>query len=250
MRFFDAHTHIDMKHFKNDIDRVIDRAKKAGVVGMVTSSIGPGSFRRTLGIVDKHSGFIYHSAGGQASTLTVEVAEKTIGLTRKYAKDIVAVGEVGLDYHWVKDSAKRRGQEPLFLMFIELANELGLPLVIHSRKAEAEAVSILERRATNGVLMHCFDGTLDVARTVADHGWHITLPANFIRYRSRVNIAQALPLEQILLETDGPYLSPTERRNEPANIAIGCQSLAEVLDLPMEHVADVTTQSAFKFYGL
>jgi len=250
MRFFDAHTHIDMKHFKNDVEQVIVRAKKAGLVGMVTSSIGPGSFRRTLGIVKKHSGYIYHSAGCQASTVTHDVANETISLTRKYADNIVAVGEVGLDYHWVKDPVKRKAQEPLFLRFIELSNELNLPLVIHSRRAEDEATAILEKHAEHGVLMHCFDGSPDVSRRVADNGWHITLPANFRKYRSRVDAARIIPLEQILLETDGPYLSPTESRNEPANLTIGCQSLAEVLDLTMEHVAEVTTRNALGFYGL
>ncbi len=250
MRYFDAHTHIDMKHFKNDVEQVIGRAKKAGLVGMVTSSIGPGSFRRTLGIVKKHSGYIYHSAGCQASTVTHDVAAEVMLLTRKYADDIVAVGEVGLDYHWVKDYAKRKAQEPIFLRFIELANELDLPLVIHSRKAEAEATAILEKHAAHGVLMHCFDGSPDVAQRVADNGWYITLPANFSRYRTRVGASRIIPIEQILLETDGPYLSPTESRNEPANLTIGCQSLAEVLDLTMEQVAEATTQNALGFYRL
>jgi TatD DNase family protein len=250
MRFFDAHTHIDMKHFKNDVEQVIGRAKKAGLVGMVTSSIGPGSFRRTLGIVKKHSGYIYHSAGSQASTVTHDVATEIISLIQKYAENIVAVGEVGLDYHWVKDPAKRKAQEPIFLRFIELSNELNLPLVIHSRRAEAEATTILEEHAERGVLMHCFDGSPDVAQRVTDNGWHITLPANFTRYRSRVSAAKIVPMEQILLETDGPYLSPTESRNEPANLTIGCQSLADVLDLPLEHVAEVTTRNALAFYGL
>ena len=250
MRFFDAHTHIDMKHFKHDVEQVIGRAKKAGLVGMVTSSIGPGSFRRTLGIVKKHGGYIHHSAGCQASTVTHDLATEIISLIRKYAENIVAVGEVGLDYHWVKDSAKRKAQEPIFLRFIELANELKLPLVIHSRRAEAEATKILETHAAHGVLMHCFDGSPDVSQRVTDNGWHITLPANFRRYRSRVEAARIIPLEQILLETDGPYLSPTESRNEPANLTIGCQSLAEVLDLTMEHVAEATTQNALGFYRL
>lgn len=250
MRFFDAHTHIDMKHFENDFERVIGRAKKAGLIGMVTSSIGPGSFRRTLGIVKKHSGYIYHSAGCQASTVTHDLATEIISLTRKYAENIVAVGEVGLDYHWVRDTAKRKNQEPIFLRFIELANELNLPLVVHSRKAEAEATEILEKHAAQGVLMHCFDGSADVAQRVADNGWHITLPANFSRYKTRVSAARIIPLEQILLETDGPYLSPTQSRNEPANLTLGCESLAEVLDLTMEHVAELTTQNALGFYGL
>ena len=124
MELFDAHTHIDMRHFKNDREKVIARAKTKGLVGMVTSSIGPGSFRRTLGIVEKHRGFIYHSAGCSVSQLTRKDADTIISLTRKYASSIVAVGEVGLDYHWIKDPAGRKAQEPLLHDFIELAKEL------------------------------------------------------------------------------------------------------------------------------
>jgi TatD DNase family protein len=250
MELFDAHTHIDLRHFKNDIERVIQRAKDAGLVGMVTSSISSASFRRTLGIVTKHSGFVHHSAGAGVSQLTIEEAEKIVALTRKYAKNIVAIGEVGLDYHWVKDSQGRKNQEPLFGMFIDLAIELKLPIVIHSRKAEAEATTILEKSFSGDVLMHCFDGPPTVAKRVADNGWHITLPANFGKYSNRKDAAKIVPLDQILLETDGPYLSPTPNRNEPANILYGVENLAKLLDLPDEDVAKSTTQNALRFYRL
>jgi len=250
LELFDAHTHIDMKHFKNDIEKVIQRAKDAGLVGMVTSSIGTASFRRTLGIVKKHEGFIHHSPGCSVSQLTSDEAEKIAALIRKYSKEIVAVGEVGLDYYWVKDSRGRKNQEPLFQMFIELATELSLPIVIHSRKAETEAIDILEKCFSGDVLMHCFDGPLEAAKRVADNGWYITLPANFSKYRNRRDAAEIIPLEQILLETDGPYLSPTPDRNEPANIIYGVESLCEILDLPDEEVARSTTSNAIQFYRL
>jgi len=239
-----------MRHFKNDRERVIQRAKDAGLVGMVTSSIGSASFRRTLGIVTKHIGFVHHSAGSGVSQLTKDEADKIVALTRKYAKDVVAVGEVGLDYHWVKDPQGRKNQEPLFHMFIDLATELELPLVIHSRKAEAEATDILEKNFSGDVLMHCFDGSPTVAKRVADNGWYITLPANFGKYRNRKDAAKILPLNQILLETDGPYLSPTPDRNEPANILYGVESLSNVLNLSQDDVAKSTTQTARRFYGL
>ncbi|MFW9966158.1 MAG: TatD family hydrolase [Candidatus Thorarchaeota archaeon] len=250
MRLFDAHTHIDMKHFQNDREQVISRAKKAGLIGMVTSSIGPGSFRRTLGIVKKHSKYLYHTAGSQASRLTEDEALKIISLIRKYSAEIVAVGEVGLDYHWVKDQNQRKAQEPLFKLFIDLANELKLPLVIHSRKAEARATEILEKHSAVRVLMHCYDGPTEVTKRISDNGWSITLPANFAKYKSRSEAGKVMPLDQILLETDGPYLSPIESRNEPANLTFGCQSLAKLLDLPEEHIAEVTTNNALTFYSL
>jgi len=239
-----------MPHFKNDLEHVIQRAKNAGLLGMVTSSIGSASFRRTLGIVKKYRGYVHHSAGCSVSQLTRKDAQSIADLIRKYGTDIVAVGEVGLDYHWVKDSNGRKNQEPLFMNFIELASELNLPIVIHSRKAESEATMILERYFSGDVLMHCFDGPGEIAKRVADNNWYITLPANFDKYRNRKDAAEILPLEQILLETDGPYLSPTPERNEPANIQYGVESLSRILDLPCEDVAQATTQNALKFYKL
>jgi TatD DNase family protein len=250
MQMFDAHTHIDMKHFKNDRERVIQRARDAGLVGIVTSSINPASFRRTLGIVKKHKDFIFHSAGCSASQVTMDEAEQIIALIRKYAMDIIAVGEVGLDYHWVKEPRARLAQEPIFSLFIDLATELNLPIVIHSRKAEARATEMLESQFSGEVLMHCFDGGVDIAKRVADNGWYITLPANFSKYRNRVRAAEILPLEQILLETDGPYLSPTQIRNEPANIQYGCEALSQVLGLPVETIAKQTTANTKRFYNL
>jgi len=250
MQLFDAHTHIDMKHFQYDRDRVLQRAKEAGLLGMVTSSISPASFRRTLGIVDKYKDFVFHSAGCSVSQLTPDDAEKIIELSRKYSESIVAIGEVGLDYHWIKDPPGRNAQEPLFIQFIQLAQALDLPLVIHSRKAEERAIEILEQEFSGEVLMHCFDGSPDVAQRVADNGWYITLPANFTKSKNRIHASRILPLKQIMLETDGPYLSPTPDRNEPANIRFGCEYLAEVLNQSIERIADATTQNAKRFYQL
>jgi TatD DNase family protein len=123
-------------------------------------------------------------------------------------------------------------------------------LVIHSRKAEFRATEILEKNAVNGVLMHCYDGPNETTKRIADNGWSITLPANFAKYRSRSEAARIMPLDQILLETDGPYLSPTQKRNEPANLTFGCNSLADLLEMPAEDVAEATTKNALAFYGL
>ncbi|MHA2236594.1 MAG: TatD family hydrolase, partial [Candidatus Thorarchaeota archaeon] len=188
--------------------------------------------------------------GCGVSRLTRDAAEEIITLTRKYAKDIVAIGEVGLDYHWIKSPQGREAQEPLFNMFIELATELDLPIVVHSRKAELEATEILERSFSGDVLMHCFDGPPDVAERVADNGWYITLPSNFGKHKNRVGAAEILPLSQILLESDGPYLSPDRERNEPCKIIHGAESLANIRDCTIIEVSNAITQNAMRFYRL
>ncbi len=250
MKLFDAHTHLDMRHFRNDRDVVIKRARDAGLVGMVNSSIGPGSFRRTLGLVNKYDGFVFHSPGCQVSKLTDDEALEITDMSRKYSNDIVAIGEVGLDYYWVKDEAGRKAQEPRFIKFMDLAMDLNLPIVVHSRNAELEASILLEKHFAGDVLMHCFDGKSSVAEKVNDNGWSITLPANFDKHQNRSAAAKLVSLDQIMLETDGPYLSPVEGRNEPKNVIYGCNALAGILELDPELVAETTTSNALRFYNI
>lgn len=250
MELFDAHTHLDLKQFVKDLEPVLELGRRTGIVGLVSSSMGPESFRRTQSIAQRHAGYVFHAAGYSASQVTASAAEDVAKLARESAESLVAIGEVGLDFHWVKDEAARKAQEPLFRQFIELANELGKPIVIHSRKAEEKAIDLLEPAFGGRVLMHCFDGSASAARRVSDNGWHITLPATFDKYRNRVQAARILPLEQIMLETDGPYLSPLPGRNEPANIIMGCRALANLLETDSEEVARRTTANARRFYGL
>ncbi|NWF96704.1 MAG: TatD family hydrolase [Candidatus Thorarchaeota archaeon] len=250
MELIDAHTHLDLGHFQSDIDTVIARAKSAGVVGIVNCSTGPKSIHNTRLLMQAHPNYIFHSSGCSVSQLTREDALRIADLTRQYASEVVAVGEVGLDYHWIKDPAQRKAQEPLFIQFMDLAMELHKPLVIHSRKAEAEAIALVDQHYEGDVLMHCYDGTPEATAALKDRGWSVTLPANFDKYRNRIHAAQILPLESIMLETDGPYLSPTTGRNEPSNVRHGCLSLARLLGLPVEDVAAATTSNAKRFYSL
>ncbi len=251
MELIDAHTHLDMPQFDNDLSAVISRARDVGVVALVTCSTGVASFEKTTRIVEQYRGLVFHSVGCSVSRLSAEEAQQILARCRESDHaEIVAIGEAGLDYHWIKDPAARKRQEPLFEMFIELADELDLPLVVHSRKAEAEAVRFIERRFDGEVLMHCFDGPLEVARRIHENGWYVTLPANFTNFTNRVRTASVVPLEQILLETDGPYMSPTPNRNEPANVSIGCNSLAALLEMSPDVVASITTANTRRFYRL
>ncbi len=248
MQLFDAHTHIDMPQFDADLPEVIERARAAGLLGMVSSSTGPDSLRKTLGIAKDYREYIHHSTGCMVSRMTKPDADSLIALTSAHRSEVVAVGEVGLDYHWVQSPHEREEQAQLFKAFIQLSSELDLPLVVHSRKAEAEAVAILEHECSVPVLMHCFDGPPSVAERVRDNGWSISLPVTFRSYRNRVRAAQTVPLNQIMLETDGPFLSPSRMRNEPANLVLGCRALADLLGLPASDVAAATLRNARQFY--
>jgi len=237
-----------MPQFDADLPQVIDRARAGGLLGMVSSSTGPDSLRKTLQIAKDYREYVLHSAGCIVSRITRTDVESLVALTRAYRGEVVAVGEVGLDYYWVQSPREREEQAKLFKAFVQLSSELDLPLVIHSRNAEAEAVAILERECSVPVLMHCFDGPPSVANRVRDNGWSISLPVTFRAYRNRVTAAQTVPLNQIMLETDGPFLSPSRKRNEPANLVLGCRALADLLGLPVSDVAAATVRNARQFY--
>jgi TatD DNase family protein len=165
---------------------------------------------------------------------------------------IVSIGEIGLDYHWVKDPKLRDYQETAFIEFIELAKEVDKPLVIHSRKAEKEALDILESQGgVSKVLMHCFNGSVDLIDRIVKNRWLLSVPTAVVNRKNHQKIAQACPLDSMVIETDAPFLSPDkERRNEPSKVYYSAKKIAELKQIPISEVAEKTTRNAIDFYSL
>ena len=164
---------------------------------------------------------------------------------------IVAIGEVGLDYHWISEPNWREKQQNTFRRFIELANTLNKPLVIHSRKAESDCINILERFAKVPVLMHCFAGNMSETERVIDLDWMISIPTAVVNRKKHRKIARKAPLEHVVVETDSPFLSPVPRkRNEPANIKYAIEELAKLKSTSFEEVDKSTTQNTNRFFNI
>ena len=156
-----------------------------------------------------------------------------------------------MDYHWIKESYWRKEEQKVFLEFIKLANYRKKPLVIHSRKAEKECLDILEKNTEVPVLMHCFAGTLEEAKRIVDLDWFISIPTAVRNRRKHRKLARNIPLDNIVVETDTPFLSPWPgMQNEPANIKYAIEDIAILKETTFKEVDEVTTRNARRFYEI
>ena len=245
----DSHAHL-LPDFVKNIDKIVENARGSGLEAVINSAIEPHHYEFATYLEKKYSCFVYTTLGFSAShiqTIDFELAYKKI---RGYPS-LVAIGEVGLDYHWVNDSYWRKKEQEVFLEFIKLANDRQKPLVIHSRKAEKECLDILEKNAEVPVLMHCFAGNLEDARKIIDLSWLISIPTAVRNRKKHRKIAKNIPLEYIVVETDTPFLSPIQgKKNEPANVKYAIEEIAAIKDTSFREVDEVTTRNAQEFYQL
>ncbi|NHI94579.1 MAG: TatD family deoxyribonuclease [Candidatus Lokiarchaeota archaeon] len=249
----DSHCHLDWKSFKDEIVKVIERAKKNDLIAAVTSTIGE-EITETLKIVERFPNFVYYTLGLHPPKATDQAFNITRKLILKHQKEIRAIGEVGLDYYWIKDERQRRKQQEIFIKFIKFANELEKPLVIHVRKADDDALKILEQTVNESqkVLLHCFSGNSEHLQRALENKFLISVPTSVVNRKVHKNSAKRTPLDFMVLETDAPFLSPipNENRNEPANIKISCQKVAEIKSVSFKEVAEKTTRNAINFFDL
>jgi TatD DNase family protein len=245
----DSHCHLDAKWFENDIPNVIQNAKDKGIEAIITSSISP-DIQQTKTIVDTYPNYVFWALGLHPPGVDPQRVQTTTALLEQYEGEIVAIGEVGLDYYWVKEQHLREQQKEAFIFFIDVAAKLGKPLVVHARDAHAEAIEILEENGAKDVLMHCFSGSEKEAERVIKNRWYISVPTSVVNRKVHQMMARIVPLDLMLLETDAPYLAPTKGRNESANIKISAQKIAEIKSTSFEEIAQKTTSNARKFYRL
>ena len=249
----DSHCHLDWKSFRQDLPKVIKRAKNNQVMAAITSTIGE-EINDTLRIVKKFPKFVFYTLGLHPPRATDQTFEMTKKLIFKHQQELRAIGEVGLDYHWVKEERQRKKQQEIFIKCIKLAAELEKPLVIHVRKADDDALRILEENINQSqkVMLHCFSGNSEHLKQALKNKFIISVPTSVVNRKVHKNSGKRTPLDSMVLETDAPFLSPvpTNQRNEPANIKISCQRVAELKDVSFNEVAEKTTRNAINFFNL
>ncbi len=243
----DNHSHLDFPQFDSDRKEVIERAKKQGIL-IINSGLGPEGIEKTIKLVDEHG--IFATLGLSPTGFDSDIIEDTIELIKKYRKKIVGIGEVGLDYYWVKEPGKRMTEIQNFRIFIELSKELNLPLLVHSRDAESDTIREL-KSANKPAILHCFSGTIKQAKEAISIGCLISIPTTIIHSKQKQELARKIPLDRIVLETDAPYLSPVPKtRNEPANVKLSAKKIAEIKGIEYSVVERITTENAGKFFNL
>jgi TatD DNase family protein len=255
MMLVDSHAHLEMPEFKKDLEGVIQRAKEAGVEYIFTVGTEKRDWKRALEIANSHPS-IYAILGVHPHNAK-EIDDQTYLLLKELCqnKKVKAYGEIGLDFF--RNLSPREIQLKRFQEQIELAKELGLPIVVHDREAHQETLEILKSEKANvcGGIIHCFSGDDEMAKACMDMGFYISIPGSitFKNAESFRKIVKSIPLDSLLVETDAPFLTPEPfrgKRNEPSYVRYTAQKVAEIKKVSFEKVAEVTTENAFKVYRM
>jgi TatD DNase family protein len=251
----DSHCHLDFPDFSNELDDVVARARAAGIARMVTISTRVHRRADVLAIAERFAD-VYCSVGTHPHHAHEELEITTADLVAhtRHPK-VVALGEAGLDYHY--DNSPRDAQERGFRAHIAAARETGLPLVIHSREADADTARILEEETGQGAfpaVLHCFTGGADLARRAIALGLFISFTGilTFKNSTALRAIAAELPADRILVETDAPYLAPAPfrgKRNEPTYVVETAKVLAETRGVSFDEIAHQTSENFFRLFS-
>ncbi len=254
MSLVDSHCHIDMPQFDADRDEVVARARAAGIAEMlIVGEVGEGDeLQRSLRVAEKHG--LPATAGvhpHQARLAEAATYDEIRGLARE--DRIVAVGEIGLDFHY--DYSPRETQREVFRQQIRLARDVGLPIVVHTREADDETAAILEdegARETGGVI-HCFTGGLELALRALDLGLHISFSGILAFPKSEViqQVARDVPEDRLLIETDAPFLAPPPhrgKRNEPAFVVEVARKLAALRGVSEQAIGEAAARNYARLF--
>lgn len=258
MELIDSHAHIDFPQFAADREAVLARARSAGVATLLAIGTGPGPEKldSALPFAEQHD-WIFATVGIHPHEAK-EVRPGHLDELAKLAKHpkVLAWGEIGLDYHY--DHAPREIQQKVFRDQMELAKQAKLPIVIHCREAWSDCLTLIaddwEPSGIGGIL-HCFSSTLEDAQRGIEMGFLISFAGNatYPKAQNLRDVAKALPLEKILIETDSPYLAPQPyrgKRNEPAYVAEVARTLASVRDLSPDELAAASAENFRRFFRL
>lgn len=250
----DSHAHIDDRRFDEDRDEVLARAAAAGVEIIINIGADMESAARSVALSDKYPGV--YAAVGMHPHDAKEMREEDYIQLKKWATHpkVVAIGEIGLDYHY--DLSPRPVQREVFLRQIDLARDIGKPIIIHDREAHQETLEIV-RTAAKGLtgVFHCFSGSVETAGEVIKMGFYISLagPVTFSKSVKAKEVAKKIPLEYLLLETDSPYLTPEPlrgRRNEPANVRWIAEEISKLREISIEALCLATSNNVRRLFGI
>lgn len=253
--FFDTHAHLNAEQYNDDLQEVIDRALTEGISKMVVVGFDRPTIKKAMELAEKYE-FIYASIGWHPVD-AIDMTDEDLLWIEELASHpkVVALGEMGLDYYW--DKSPKEIQKEVFRKQIQLAKKVKLPIVIHNRDATADIVEILREEGAKevGGIMHCFSGSPEVAKECVEMNFYISLggPVTFKNARKPKEVAEIIPLEKLLIETDCPYLAPHPyrgKRNEPSYVKLVAEQIAEIKQLPVEEVARATMENAKKLFGI
>ena len=253
---FDSHSHYNDEDFDADLPQVVEMLRQNGVCGAANVGYNAAASQKARQLCEQYPGFFWYSAGIHPYDAG-EAADGDLDVIRELANDprCVAVGEIGLDYYWLKTPEERANSRDFFDAQLSLAEELNLPAIVHDRDAHRDCLDIV--RAHPGVrgVFHCYSGSLEDARVLVDRGWMLSFTGNitFKNARRAPDILRWLPLERLMLETDAPYMAPEPYRGQRCDstmIARSAETVAQLRGLTRDEVEAVTLENGKKFFGI
>ncbi len=249
---FDSHAHYDDKRFDSDRDALLATLPQNGVSAVLQCATDPASCEQAIALAEQYD-HIYAAVGFHPENLE-GLTPDDLALCRRLAAHpkVKAIGEIGLDYYW--DSSPRPVQQAWFIDQMRLAKELKLPVVVHDRDAHEDTLQLLKQERPSGVL-HAFSGSVEMAREVLALGMYIGLGGvvTFQNARKAVEVAQMLPLDRLLLETDAPYLTPVPfrgRRNDSTMLRFVVSRIAEIRGCDADTILEATEHNARRLFGV
>jgi TatD DNase family protein len=245
-----VHAHLCDPVFDADRAAVIERAKTAGVTGIVAVGENLADAERNLSLFSGND-LVFIAAGLYPTVLDTGAASEMAAWIRRHRGDLIGIGEVGLDFWAVKDEGQRRIQREIFSGFIDLALELDLPLNVHSRSAGRHAVALLIQKGATRVHLHAFDGNFGSALPAIEAGFYFSVPPSVVRSEQKQKLVRQMPLSCLLIETDSPVLGPQPgERNEPANALLAVKRVAELKKIEQSEVLSAAYENTKRLYRI
>ncbi|MCM2991146.1 TatD family hydrolase [Bacillus safensis] len=252
---FDTHAHLNAEQYNEDLEQVIERAKSEKVEKIVVVGFDRPTITRAMELIEEYD-FIYAAIGWHPVD-AIDMTDEDLAWIKDLSQHekVVAIGEMGLDYYW--DKSPKDVQKEVFRRQIALAKEVNLPIVIHNRDATEDVVTILkeEGAAEVGGIMHCFTGSLEIAKACMEMNFYISFggPVTFKNAKKPKEVVKEIPSDRLLIETDCPYLTPVPfrgKRNEPSYVKYIAEQIAELREISFEQLAELTTKNAKKVFRI
>ena len=260
MEFFDSHSHYNDEKFNEDREKIIKDTFESGITKFDCAGYNIPSSLFSLELSKKYE-YIYSICGISPNDVPQSEQElwKSIDeiiqiVKEKNSKKLVAIGEIGLDYYWNKENSDL--QKQAFIKQIELANEMNLPIVIHSRDASVDTIDIIRNhRVKKAGIFHCCQLNQELVRQALELGYYISFagPVTFKNSKNAPDVVKMVPLDRILIETDSPYLSPEPnrgKRNDCRNVKYVAQKIADIKEISLEEVAKKTYENAMRIFEI
>ena len=253
---FDTHAHYDDERFDEDRDELLSSMPEHNVVLILNPGCDVETSCKAISYAQKYP-FVYAAVGIHPENIN-ENWNNDLAVIKELAESeprVRAIGEIGLDYYWEKDERARARQQVVFARQMELARELGKPVIVHDRDAHADCLEIARRYAGVAGVFHCFAGSVEMARELLALGYHLSFTGviTFKNARRAIEVIREVPLDRLMVETDSPYMAPEPyrgRRNSSLYVHRMVETIAEIKGVAVEEVERITTENGKRLFGI